>query len=272
MFASWFQQQAEDQYWLVDYQVHKEALQQNGSIGFEDSIPLFDGAMFADVMSLSPWLIPVSKSVSLLPESLLGKGLVLSSSESSQSVLDHLRSLLIAALEGEEVLFRFYDRQVIIPMLTRMDEIEKNQFLGNISHLAAFDNQEQPQFVTFTNTSNTQFSAHGTTWWVVKPHHLESSDDLSLIQTNLESWLWQHYPDTMNEHLAQGRDVSSILTPFLAVSEQTLTYRVMSAAIVGIVGPEQLAQHNMIEFLQEYENEEVQFALHALTRQFEQEG
>lgn len=272
MFASWFQQQTGDQYWLVDYQVHKEALRQNGSIGFEDSIPLFDGAMFAEVMSLSPWLIPVSKSVSSLPESLLEKGLVLSSSESSQSVLDHLRSLLIAALEGEEVLFRFYDRQVIIPMLTRMDETEKNQFLGNINQLAALDNQEQAQFVTFTNKSNTPFSAHETTWWVVKPHHLESSADLSLIQTNLESWLWRHYPDTMNEHLIQGRDVSSILVPFLTAPEQTLTYRVMSAAIVSIAGPEQLTQHSMIEFLQKHENEEVQFALHALTHQFEQKG
>ncbi|WP_218762981.1 DUF4123 domain-containing protein, partial [Vibrio cholerae] len=32
-------------------------------------------------------------------------------------LLSHLQSLLIAALEGEEVLFRFYDRQVILPML-----------------------------------------------------------------------------------------------------------------------------------------------------------
>ncbi|MCW8335298.1 DUF4123 domain-containing protein, partial [Vibrio paucivorans] len=198
--------------------------------------------------------------------------LVLSSSESSQSILEHLRSLLIAVLEGEEVLFRFYDRQVIIPMLTRMDEIEKNQLMGNISHLAAFDNQEQAQFVTFTNTSSTPFSAHETTWWIVKQHHLESSADLSLIQTNLESWLWRHYPNTMNEHLAQGRDVSSILAPFLAASEQTLTYRVMSAAIVGIVGPELLTRQSMLEFLQEHENEEVQFALHALTHQFEQKG
>lgn len=272
MFASLLQQQTVDHYWLVDFQVHKEALQQNGSIGFEDSIPLFDGPMFAEVMSLSPWLIPVSKSVLSLPDTILGRGLVLSSSDSQRSVLEHLRSLLIAALDGEEVLFRFYDRQVIVPMLTRMDETEKNQFLGNISQLAALDNKEHPQCVTFTNTSNCVLHVHETPWWVIEPHHLKSSGNLSLVQANLESWLWQHYPETMNKHLMHGRDVSSILAPFLAAPRQTLTYRVMSAAIAVLAGEEQLTQDSMLEFLHEHEDEEVQFALFALTHQLEQKG
>lgn len=46
----------------------------------------------------------------------------------------------------------------------------------------------------------------------------------------------------------------------------------LSAAIVAVVGVEQLTQPSMIEFLQDYNNEEAQFALHALTRQFELKG
>ncbi len=55
-------------------------------------------------------------------------------------------------------------------------------------------------------------------------------------------------------------------------AEQTLTYRVLSAAIVAVVGAEQLTQPSMIEFLRDYNNEEAQLALHALTRQFELRG
>ncbi|OWO71611.1 hypothetical protein B2J71_19370, partial [Vibrio cholerae] len=71
-------------------------------------------------------------------------------------------------MEGEEVLFRFYDRQVIVPMLERMDEIEKNQFLGKINQLVVFDSHEKNRLVSFTNTSDAQFTAKKTTWWVMQ--------------------------------------------------------------------------------------------------------
>ena len=63
MLKSWFEEQPEHQYWLVDHKLHKLAVAQNGGFGFDGAIPVFYGAMFDSVMSLSPWLIPVSASI-----------------------------------------------------------------------------------------------------------------------------------------------------------------------------------------------------------------
>ncbi|EGR0941808.1 DUF4123 domain-containing protein [Vibrio cholerae] len=272
MLLQWLSEQTSNVYWLADHSTFKQAVANNSGIVFDGTQVVFHGETFAPVMALSPWLVPVSDMVSDIDYECLQQGIFLSCSCPSTELLSHLQSLLIAVLEGEEVLFRFYDRQVIVPMLERMDEIEKNQFLGNINQLVVFDSHEKNRLVSFANTSNTQFTALQTTWWVIKPHHLEDQENLPLVQANLESWLWRYFPKVMNEHLIQGRDIASMLTPFLSAPEQTLTYRVLSAAIVAVVGVEQLTQPSMIEFLQDYNNEEAQFALHALTRQFELKG
>ncbi|ENM3825583.1 DUF4123 domain-containing protein [Vibrio cholerae] len=272
MIQQWLVEQTTPVFWLLDQQAFKQVIAANNGLVFDGTQILFHGETFAPVMSLSPWLIPVSDKMLALPDELLQQGIFLTSYSSTSELLSHLQSLLIAALEGEEVLFRFYDRQVIVPMLTRMDEIEKNQFLGKINQLVVFDSHEKNRLVSFTNTSDAQFTAKKTTWWVIKRHHLEAHENLPLVQANLESWLWRHFPKVMNEHLIQGRDITSMLAPFLSVPEQTLTYRVLSAAIVAVVGAEQLTQPSMIEFLRDYNNEEAQLALHALTRQFELKG
>ncbi|ENM3905116.1 DUF4123 domain-containing protein [Vibrio cholerae] len=272
MIQQWLVEQTTPVFWLLDQQAFKQVIAANNGLVFDGTQILFHGETFAPVMALSPWLVPVSDMVSDIDYECLQQGIFLSCSCPSTELLSHLQSLLIAALEGEEVLFRFYDRQVIVPMLTRMDEIEKNQFLGKINQLVVFDSHEKNRLVSFTNTSDAQFTAKKTTWWMIKRHHLEAHENLPLVQANLESWLWRHFPKVMNKHLIQGCDIASMLTPFLSAPEQTLTYRVLSAAIVAVVGVEQLIQPSMIEFLQDYNNEEAQFALHALTRQFELKG
>ncbi|MEB3777962.1 DUF4123 domain-containing protein [Vibrio sp. R-1] len=272
MLLQWLSEQTSNVYWLADHSTFKQAVANNSGIVFDGTQVVFHGETFAPVMALSPWLVPVSDMVSDIDYECLQQGIFLSCSCPSTELLSHLQSLLIAALEGEEVLFRFYDRQVILPMLERMDEIEKNQFLGKINQLVVFDSHEKNRLVSFTNTSDAQFTVKKTTWWVIKRHYLEAHENLPLVQSNLESWLWRHFPKVMNKHLIQGRDIASMLIPFLSAPEQTLTYRVLSAAIVAVVGVEQLTQPSMIEFLQDYNNEEAQFALHALTRQFELKG
>lgn len=272
MIQQWLTEQETPVFWLLDQQGFKQVISANNGVVFDDTLIVFHGEIFAPVMSLSPWLVPVTETVLQLSDEQFQQGIFLTSNSSATELLSHLQSLLIAALEGEEVLFRFYHRQVIVPMLERMDEIEKNQFLGKINQLVVFDSHEKNRLVSFTNTSDAQFTAKKTTWWVIKRHHLEAHENLSLVQANLESWLWRHFPKVMNEYLIQGRDIASMLAPSLSVPEQTLTYRVLSAAIVAVVGAEQLTQPSMIEFLRDYNNEEAQLALHALTRQFELRG
>ncbi len=185
MIQQWLVEQTTPVFWLLDQQAFKQVIAANNGLVFDGTQILFHGETFAPVMSLSPWLIPVSDKVLALPDELLQQGIFLTSYSSTSELLSHLQSLLIAALEGEEVLFRFYDRQVIVPMLTRMDEIEKNQFLGKINQLVVFDSHEKNRLVSFTNTSDAQFTAKKTTWWVIKRHHLEAHENLPLVQANL---------------------------------------------------------------------------------------
>ncbi|MDE1214519.1 hypothetical protein L9W84_12910 [Vibrio aestuarianus] len=51
MILSWFQQQQNHRYWLVDRKLHKQALQQNGGFGFEEAAPLFYGSLPASDIS-----------------------------------------------------------------------------------------------------------------------------------------------------------------------------------------------------------------------------
>ncbi|EGS69322.1 hypothetical protein VCBJG01_1454, partial [Vibrio cholerae BJG-01] len=129
MLLQWLSEQTSNVYWLADHSTFKQAVANNSGIVFDGTQVVFHGETFAPVMSLSPWLIPVSDKVLALPDELLQQGIFLTSHSSTSELLSHLQSLLIAALEGEEVLFRFYDRQVIVPMLDAMRDLERNDFL-----------------------------------------------------------------------------------------------------------------------------------------------
>ncbi|MDC5704577.1 DUF4123 domain-containing protein [Vibrio europaeus] len=264
---SWLQDNEKHSYWLVDHKLHKSAVNQNDGFGFDESVPLFQGAMFKDVMSLTPWLIPVSDSVISLPEALLNQGLAFSSSASVEEVLSHLRSLLVAAMDGEEVLFRFYDRAVILPMLSNMDDSEVNQFLGKIHQLVGLESRKD-SLTTYTNQLQSEVHSHQGCWWIMKPHHFDPQENLKLVQSNLESWLWQHFSKKMNQLINQGRDIDSVIISTLSEPDKTLTYRVMSAALAIIAGKEQLVLPSATELLKEHENDEAQYALYVLTQQF----
>ncbi|NAX43114.1 MULTISPECIES: DUF4123 domain-containing protein [unclassified Vibrio] len=233
MLKSWFEAQSEHQYWLVDHKLHKLALAQNGGFGFEEAVPLFYGSMFDSVMPLSPWLIPVTDIVLELPESLLAQGLVLSSQVSTQEVLGHLRSLLIAALDGEEVMFRFYDRDVIIPILRAMDESEVNHFLGNINQLVAIDHHEEDALITFSNTSCSEFVLRHGTWWNMLPHHLAPLYNVNVHANSLERRWWELLP-----HLLQRLESpqQTILSALQSALEKQNSYEVAEQhALVALV-------------------------------------
>lgn len=118
----WILNHANHVYWLVTADLFKKALNENMPV--DEAIPLFCLNTFKDLMSLSPWLVP-AESLTVLDEKLIQQGLLLKSDYPTNEVLNHLRSLLLAGLDGEEVLFRFYDPMVIAPMLNLMQESEK---------------------------------------------------------------------------------------------------------------------------------------------------
>ncbi|EKO3594132.1 DUF4123 domain-containing protein [Vibrio metschnikovii] len=196
MIQQWLVEQTTPVFWLLDQQAFKQVIAANNGLVFEGTQVVFHGEIFAPVMSLSPWLIPVSDKVLALPDELLQQGIFLTSHSSSIELLNHLQSLLIAALEGEEVLFRFYDRQVIVPMLDAMLELERNDFLGPVERLAAV---KQGVFQEWGNTRSAEFIYQPAPWWKIKPYHLMPLYRTEVHAQILERRFWEKLPYVMEQ-------------------------------------------------------------------------
>ncbi|EJL6410747.1 DUF4123 domain-containing protein [Vibrio cholerae] len=196
MIQQWLVEQTTPVFWLLDQQAFKQVIAANNGLVFDGTQILFHGETFAPVMSLSPWLIPVSDKVLELPDELLQQGIFLTSHSSTSELLSHLQSLLIAALEGEEVLFRFYDRQVILPMLDAMRDLERNDFLGPVEKLAAV---KQGVFQEWGNTRSSEFIYQLAPWWKIQPYHLMLLYRTEVHAQVLERRFWEKLPYVMEQ-------------------------------------------------------------------------
>ncbi|EGR4328981.1 DUF4123 domain-containing protein [Vibrio cholerae] len=196
MIQQWLMEQKTPTFWLLDQQAFKCVIAANNGIGFDGTQILFHGETFAPVMSLSPWLIPVSDKVLELSDELLQQGIFLTSHSSTSELLSHLQSLLIAVLEGEEVLFRFYDRQVIVPMLNAMRDLERNDFLGPVEKLAAV---KQGVFQEWGNTRSSEFIYQPAPWWKLQPYHLMPLYRTEVHAQVLERRFWEKLPYVMEQ-------------------------------------------------------------------------
>jgi hypothetical protein len=193
MLRQWLRTQ-ERAYWLVSSQLFRLAIKANNGLGFSDTQILFTGKAFEDVMSLSPMLIPVDDSVKSLPADILNQGIGLTSLAKASDVLRHLQSLLFASLEGEEVLFRFYDREVILPMLRGMNDQDRTSLLGNILVWALSENQ---QLLCYDNDRVTNYQYQKSVWWQIKPEHLVPLYSVSNHARALERRWWELLPNLL---------------------------------------------------------------------------
>lgn len=195
MLASWFHKQSQA-YWLVNAETHQQAIKQNGQLGFSDALPLFHGPSFEQVMPLSPWLIPSQPELQNVSADVFKQGIGFSSDLSMWEVLEHLRSLLYVALDGEEVMFRFYDIKVLAPMLKVFSQDEINAFLGNIQQVALmFENE----LTIYNSTRSVPFQLQKSTWWKIAPQHLEPLYQVEAHAKALERRLWAKLPSHINQ-------------------------------------------------------------------------
>ncbi|ENM5729019.1 DUF4123 domain-containing protein [Vibrio mimicus] len=196
MIQEWLMEQQTPVFWLLDQQGFKQVIAANNGVVFEDTLIVFHGEIFAPVMSLSPWLVPVTEKVLQLPDEQFQQGIFLTSNSSATELLSHLQSLLIAALEGEEVLFRYYDRQVILPMLDAMRDLERNEFLGPVEKLAAV---KQGVFQEWGNTRSSEFIYQPAPWWKIQPYHLMPLYRTEVHAQVLERRFWEKLPYVMEQ-------------------------------------------------------------------------
>ncbi|KOO16619.1 hypothetical protein AKJ18_00675 [Vibrio xuii] len=201
MLSEWFQLSEGRYYWLADAKTHQQAVKESG-FGFDDSVPLFSGPMFESAKALSPWLVPVSDQLLGVKSGVLDLGIGIQSNAEFELVLEHLRSILLASYEGEEVMFRFYDKQVIGPMLLAMEESEINSLLGNIDQLAIANDS----LACYVNSSKAEFILNTDTWWKVQPHHLTALYNENTHAKSIERRWWNLFPEMM-ERLTNPNDV-----------------------------------------------------------------
>ncbi|NVD06783.1 DUF4123 domain-containing protein [Vibrio sp. JPW-9-11-11] len=223
MIKDWLSERRENGYWLANSSTHTDAVKERG-FGFEDSIPLFVGELFSEVKDLSPWIIPVSEEVLALEEETLQRGIGLCSSENTEAVLAHLRSLLTASLEGEEVMFRFYDPNVVLPMLEAMDEGERSSFLGNLTAMAVTNDA----LTVFSNTPKPEFQPNTDIWWKIQPHHLAELYSLGAHAYAIERRWWELFPELMEKTDSPAALISGALQKAIdAGCQQQAEYYVM---------------------------------------------
>ncbi|ENM5748503.1 DUF4123 domain-containing protein [Vibrio mimicus] len=196
MIQEWLMEQQTPVFWLLEQQGFKQVIAANNGVVFDDTLVVFHGETFAPVMSLSPWLVPVTEKVLQLSDEQFQQGIFLTSNSSATELLSHLQSLLIAALEGEEVLFRFYDTEVILPMLDAMRDLERNEFLGPVEKLAAV---KQGVFQEWGNTRSSEFIYQPAPWWKIQPYHLMPLYRTEVHAQVLERRFWEKLPYVMEQ-------------------------------------------------------------------------
>lgn len=195
-------------YWLTGHLAFEAGLKtvvENTTLqaALSDATVLFTGAVFKQVMAMSPRLV-TAELASQLPDNILVQGIGLESQATYPEVVAHLHSLLLAALDGEEVLFRFYDPQVLLPMLAVMRPDEIDQLLGNLDQLTGMqdtgpifyhNSDHHSGSVPLTQHSLTE---HTETWWKIQPHHLKPLYRTDIHAHSLERYWWEKIPRVMN--------------------------------------------------------------------------
>lgn len=193
MLKQWIESQQQAVYLLVDLLSQPELLPLFCRLGGEDAQPLFQQAEFEEHKEKGPWLLPLSQLIKKDP-SILTKypsltGVWLSSSHSPEAISKHLQSLLLAVYEGEAVLFRYYDINVLAPFLSSLASVKQEEFMGPIHHLAMEHDQH---WLSFSNNQIRAYDAsRDAPWWYLSPEQLASQSNLPRHVYTIERQLWQ---------------------------------------------------------------------------------
>lgn len=178
---------------------------------YTDAWPLYAGTEYSDDLLAGPWLLPLEQ----LPgwedwwqqqeSNHSATGLLLASEYPIEKLVQHWKSLLKAGLDGEEVLFRFYDPRVLGPMLFALSETETRILLGPTNEMLLWYDKD---WLAASPYPEPDLTEHTEPWWRIKMSHLAGvSGQKERLVENLDNWLWQHEPELMSEWLQKHEDV-----------------------------------------------------------------
>ena len=178
--------------------------------------PLYGGTEFTDDILHGPWLLPLAQ----LPSGLAwwqeqesagqAQGVLIASPYPVEQLVRHWQSLLIAGLDGEEVLFRYYDPRVLAPMLATYTETEICQFLGPTTSLLIWDQADWRAYSPYPKADLTE---HTEPWWRMQPaHFVGQPGKKEQLINSLDDWLWQNKSALMMEWLRTNDSVRLCLS------------------------------------------------------------
>ena len=173
--------------------------------------PLYGGTEFTDDILHGPWLLPLAQ----LPNWLTwwqeqeragqAQGVLIASPYPVEQLIRHWQSLLIAGLDGEEVLFRYYDPRVLAPMLATFTETEICQFLGPTTSLLIWDQVDWRAYSPYPEADLTE---HTEPWWRMQPaHFVGQPGEKETCLTNIEQWLWQQAVELTTKQYEKFGDI-----------------------------------------------------------------
>lgn len=181
-----------------------------------DAWPLYAGTEFSDDILSGPWLLPLAQ----LPgweswwqeQETVGQatGILLASEHEPAKLLKHWQSLLLAGLDGEEVLFRYYDPRILAPMFYAFTEDETRRFLGPTNELVIWHNDD---WLVASPYPETDLTEHDEPWWrMQEPHFVGQPGRKEQLINSLDDWLWQYKPELMMQWLQTHDDVRQQLS------------------------------------------------------------
>ena len=195
---TWQKWQAEtlqnQQYWLVDPLSSREPLQFFYQHGGGDGIPLFTASCFSDHQDQGPWLLPLWTLKEPLPEEQVKRGIFLSAAIHTEILTQHLKQLLVAVMEGQEVLFRYYDPAVLAPLL---DSLDLQQFHHLSGPIATFCFYYQRQWVYKANPIADDYFYQSEHYFRLQPDDFNSQYQVKNHAYLLERRLWQNLPELL---------------------------------------------------------------------------
>ena len=182
-----------------------------------DAWPLYAGTEFAGDILSGPWLLPLAQ----LPgwegwwqeqeTASQATGLLLASEHEPVMLLKHWQSLLIAGLDGEEVLFRYYDPRILAPMLYTFTEDETRRFLGPTNELVIWHNDD---WLAVSPYPQPDLTSHTEPWWrMQEPHFVGQPGEKEVTLFNIEQWLWRNANELTTELYEQHGVIADLLEP-----------------------------------------------------------
>jgi hypothetical protein len=180
-----------------------------------DAWPLYAGTEFSGDVLSGPWLLPLNACPSWLDwwqiQELEHKatGVLIASEYPPEQQVKHWRSLLTAGLDGEEVLFRYYDPRVLGPMLYTFTEDETRRFLGPTNEILVWHHND---WVVASPYPEPDVTEHHESWWrMQEPHFVGQPGSKAVTLFNIEQWLWRNANEPTTQLYEQQGPISESL-------------------------------------------------------------